>query len=179
MSKIVDIHGNPFDFDDELQSENESKLAWMTSRYQEHPSVSLSPMKVAQLLLEAEQGNIGSQSDLAEDMEEKDGHLFSEIAKRRNAIQEVDWQIVPPRNATAAEQQDAEMLDEILRDATWLDDCIFDATDAILKGYSCQEIEWEPNLVGGLKLIKTVHFHDVSRWTYTLALRRWSIVSPP
>ncbi len=166
MSKIVDIHGNPFDFDDELQSENESKLAWMTSRYQEHPSVSLSPMKVAQLLLEAEQGNIGSQSDLAEDMEEKDGHLFSEIAKRRNAIQEVDWQIVPPRNATAAEQQDAEMLDEILRDATWLDDCIFDATDAILKGYSCQEIEWEPNLVGGLKLIKTVHFRD-SAWFMT------------
>ena len=33
------------------------------------------------------------------------------------------------------------MLDEYLHSADWFDAMLFDATDAILKGYSCMEIE--------------------------------------
>ncbi|WP_109083227.1 DUF935 domain-containing protein [Aggregatibacter kilianii] len=160
QSKILDINGKPFDFDDELQTENDSRLGWLQRHYSEHPASGLTPSKAATLLRAAEMGDLIGQCELAEDMEEKDSHLQSELGKRRNAILTMDWQIAPPPNASAAEQRDAQMLEEILRDATWLDDCIFDATDAILKGFSCQEIEWEQGLVGGLKLIRNVNWRD-------------------
>ena len=160
QSKILDIHGDPFDFDDDQQTENDSRLALLQHHYSEHPASGLTPSKAATLLRAAEMGDLIDQCELAEDMEEKDSHLQSELGKRRNAILTMDWQITPPPNASAAEQRDAQMIEEILRDATWLDDCIFDATDAILKGFSCQEIEWEQGLVGGLKLIRNVHWRD-------------------
>ena len=160
QSKILDIHGEPFDFDDDQQTENDSRLALLQHHYSEHPASGLTPSKAATLLRAAEMGDLIGQCELAEDMEEKDSHLQSELGKRRNAILTMDWQITPPPNASAAEQRDAQMIEEILRDATWLDDCIFDATDAILKGFSCQEIEWEQGLVGGLKLIRNVHWRD-------------------
>lgn len=166
QSKILDIHGQPFTFDDTQQTENDSRLGWLQHHYSDHPASGLTPAKAAALLRAAEQGDLIGQCELAEDMEEKDTHLQSELGKRRNAILKVDWRIQPPANATSAEQRDAEMLEEILRDAVWLDDCIFDATDAILKGFSCQEIEWEPNLVDGLKLIRSVNWRDPS-WFMT------------
>lgn len=171
QSKILDIHGNPFDFDDDQQTENDSRLALLQHHYSEHPASGLSPSKAATLLRAAEMGDLIGQCELAEDMEEKDSHLQSELGKRRNAILTMDWQITPPPNASAAEQRDAQMIEEILRDATWLDDCIFDATDAILKGFSCQEIEWEQGLVGGLKLIRNVHWRDPA-WFMTLQQAR-------
>lgn len=119
-------------------------------------------------------GDLVAQAELAEDMEEKDAHLQSELGKRRSALLTVDWQIQPPVNASAAEIRDAEMLEEILRDATWFDDCIFDATDAILKGFSCQEIQWEPNLIGGLKLIRNVQWRDPA-WFMTPIEQRNSL----
>lgn len=171
QSKILDINGNPFTFDDDLQTENNSQLGYLQHHYSEHPTSGLTPAKAAALLRAAEQGDLVGQSELAEDMEEKDAHLQSELGKRRAALLTVDWQIKPPRNATPAEQRDAEMLQEILEDATWLDDCIFDASDAILKGFSAQEIEWEPGLVGGLKLIKSVHWRDPA-WFMTPTFER-------
>lgn len=174
QSKILDIHGNPFVFDDEQQTANDSRLAWLAHHYSEHPTSGLTPAKAAGILRAAELGDLVAQAELAEDMEEKDPHLQSELGKRRNALLTVDWQIQPPRNATPEEQRDVEMLDEILRDATWLDDSIFDATDAILKGFSCQEIQWEPNLVGGLKLIRGVSWRDPA-WFMTPQFERNSL----
>lgn len=174
MSRILDIHGNPFKFDDEVQTENDSRLAMLNKHYSEHPVSGLSPMRAAQILRAAEMGDLVAQAELAEDMEEKDAHLQSELGKRRSALLTVDWQIQPPVNASAAEIRDAEMLEEILRDATWFDDCIFDATDAILKGFSCQEIQWEPNLIGGLKLIRNVQWRDPA-WFMTPTEQRNSL----
>lgn len=173
-SRILDIHGNPIIFDDTVQTENDSRLMMLPKHYSEHPASGLSPMRAAQILRAAEIGDLVAQSELAEDMEEKDAHLQSELGKRRSAVLTVDWQIQPPINATAAEQRDADMLDEILRDAVWFADCLFDATDAILKGFSCQEIEWEPNLIGGLKLIRNVHWRDQA-WFMTPTTERNSL----
>ncbi len=174
QSKILDIHGNPFVFEDEIQTENNSQLGYLQHHYSEHPTSGLTPARAASILRAAEQGDLVAQAELAEDMEEKDTHLQSEIGKRRNAIQAVDWQIIAPRNATPEEQHDTEMLNEILQDAVWLDDCIFDATDAILKGFSCQEIEWEQDLVGGLKLIRNIHWRDPA-WFMTPTFERNSL----
>ena len=77
QSKILDIHGNPFTFDDELQTENDSRLGWLQRHYSEHPASGLTPSKAATLLRAAEMGDLIGQCELAEDMEEKDSHLQS------------------------------------------------------------------------------------------------------
>ncbi len=120
----------------------DAKLGHLRTHYSEHPSRALTPAKLADILIGAEQGNIIAQCELAEDMEEKDGHIFAELQKRRLALLGVDWKIVPPRNATDSEIKDTEMLQEQFEDMTFLDDVIFDMSDAILKGFSNQEITW-------------------------------------
>lgn len=160
QSQIVDIYGKPFSFNEKLQTENDAKLAKLQNHTSEHPASGLTPSKAASLLSSAEEGDLIAQCELAEDMEEKDAHIQSELGKRRSILLTVDWKITPPLDATPEERRDAELINDILRDATWLKECIFDASDAILKGFSCQEIEWEPNLIGGLKLIRNVHWRD-------------------
>ncbi|WP_366544863.1 phage portal protein family protein, partial [Salmonella enterica] len=157
MGQIVDLTGQPFDFDDGLQTEQEA-LSLVMKRTQEHPSSGITPNRAAQLLRDAERGDLTAQADLAFDMEEKDTHIFSELSKRRLAIQSLQWSIKPPKNATAQEKKDAEMLDELLRDAAWFEDGIFDAGDAVLKGYSMQEIEW--GWLGKMRVPVALHHRD-------------------
>ncbi|WP_143869891.1 DUF935 domain-containing protein [Catenovulum sediminis] len=143
-SKILDKWGNPINVElDEPQTESSAKLAQLHNHYGEHPSGGLTPSKAAHILREAERGQLIAQCELAEDIEEKDAHVQSELGKRRLAMQSVPWNIVPPPNASAAEQRDAEMIEELLRNATWLDEAIFDAGDGILKGFSNQELIWD------------------------------------
>lgn len=144
-STVLDINGRPFDLPDleEPQTEADAKLGQLHRHYGSHPSSGLTPAKLATILQEAEQGDLIRQCELAEDMEEKDAHIQSELGKRRLAMQGPDWNIVPPPNASAAEKRDAEMIEALLRSATWLDDAIFDSGDAILKSFSAQELRWE------------------------------------
>src|SRR5574343_689194 len=110
QSRIVDIHGNPLAFERDPQTENDSKLGMLRKHYTEHPTVGLTPAKAAMALREAEQGSLLLQCELAEDMEEKDAHLQSELGKRRRALLSLPWTIKPPRNPTPVEKRDAEML---------------------------------------------------------------------
>ena len=145
------------------QTDN-AKLGHLHSHYASHPSRGLTPAKLAKILSQAEQGDLIAQCELAEDMEEKDGHIFSELQKRRRALLGVEWQIVPPRNASAAEKADSEMLAEQLEDMQILDDLIFDMSDAILKGFSNSEIKWQQQ--GKLWLPEAFNFKEPS-WFMT------------
>ncbi|PKG74227.1 hypothetical protein CXF86_13985 [Shewanella sp. GutCb] len=145
------------------QTDN-AKLGHLHSHYAQHPSRGLTPAKLARILSQAEQGDLIAQCELAEDMEEKDGHIFSELQKRRRSLLDVEWQIVPPRNASTAEIKDADMLAEQLEDMQILDDLIFDMSDAILKGFSNNEIVWQQQ--GKLWLPEAFNYKDPS-WFMT------------
>lgn len=143
LSKILDPLGRPFEVAvlDQVQTD-EAKVSGLHRRFAEHPSSGLTPYKLADILKSAEQGDLVAQAELADDMEEKDAHIFSETQKRKLALQRIDWQIEPPRNATKQEKYAAEFAWERL-DGLDLADVIFDMADAILKSYSCQTINWE------------------------------------
>lgn len=145
MAKILDQHGNPIDTGllKENQTDQVAKVAGLHSIYAGHPSRGLTPAKLARILQQAEQGDIMEQHDLFLDMEEKDGHIFSEMSKRKRALLTLEWTIQPPRNATTAEKKQAEYLEEALRDLDNFEDLLLDMLDAIGHGFSCQEIEWE------------------------------------
>lgn len=141
---IVDINGNPLNTTqlNNPQTENNSSIGMLMRQYAEHPSEGLTPAKLAMLLRETERGNLAAMADLAKDMEDKDGHLFSELSKRRRAWLKFDWTVEPPRNASAQEIKDTAAIEEQLKDATWFADLIFDQSDALLKGFSAAELSW-------------------------------------
>lgn len=141
MVTILDHRGNPIT----LQTLAEPQTARVASLHQEfanHPSRGLTPPKLAAILASAEQGDLVAQAELGEDMEEKDGHIMAELGKRKRALLTLDWDIVPPRNATAAEEELAGYARELIQDLPDFEDLLFDLLDAIGKGYSGCEIEW-------------------------------------
>lgn len=139
---IVDIHGRPFE-KEVLREQQTSRLATLHAEYAEHPSSGLTPPRLASILQAAERGDIKSQCELFQDMEEKDAHLLAEMGKRRRALTTVDWAVLPPRDPSAAEQAEADWLNEVLQDLPDFEDLLFDLLDAIGKGFSCIELDWQ------------------------------------
>jgi phage gp29-like protein len=99
-----------------LDQQQTAEIAYLYNQWQEHPVLGLTPRKLHHLLTHAEQGNLQCQADLFCDMEERDGHIFSEMDKRKKAVNGLAWEVKPPKNASAAEKKHAEQV------AEWLDD---------------------------------------------------------
>lgn len=137
-SRIVDVDGNPIPLN-EIKTAQTAHAVALHREFQDHPSRGLTPSKLGQILIAAEQGDVTAQYELFEDMEEKDAHIMSEMGKRRRAVAGLDWRIDPPRNATAKERDAAMAVREILDGLEDIEDIIFDTTDAIGKGFACQE----------------------------------------
>lgn len=144
MEKLVDHRGNPIPWpsEQELQSD-ESRLGYLKQHFAEHPSSGLTPARLASILQDAERGYLVPQAELAEDIEEKDAHVYSELQKRKLALLNLSGRVLPPRNASEAEKRDAEQVQELLDELPDFDDLILDMADAILKSYSHIELEWQ------------------------------------
>lgn len=138
---ILDRFGNPIEIG-KIAEQQTARLGALHHEFATHPSNGLTPWKLASILRDAEQGDLAAQCDLFEDMEEKDGHIFAELSKRKRALLTIDWDIVPPPGASDAEKKTAAAIKEIISDIPDFDDVLLDALDAIGKGFSCQEIEW-------------------------------------
>lgn len=162
-TRIVDQYGNSIKRT-ELTEPQTSRLAQLHREFASHPSRGLTPVKLARILEAAEQGDIRSQHELFMDMEEKDAHIHAEMGKRKRALLTVDWDIVPPRNASATERKLAGYAKELLQDVPNFEDVILDALDGIGHGFSCQEIEWE--LLGNEWLPKAL-YHRPQGWFQT------------
>ncbi|MCW2480496.1 DUF935 domain-containing protein [Candidatus Symbiopectobacterium sp. NZEC135] len=142
MAQILDQFGRPLN-SEVLKSPQTARVAQITRHFPEHPSRGLSIRRLPRILEAAERGDLSAQADLFEDMIEKDGHIFSEMSKRKNALLGLDWSIEPPRNATAEEKNLTAMIREWMDDIANFEDIILNAAEAIGHGFSAQEIEWE------------------------------------
>ncbi|WP_350312373.1 DUF935 domain-containing protein [Dickeya fangzhongdai] len=143
MAQIVDQFGRPFN-KEVLSGPQTARTAQIQRHWPEHPSRGLDIRRLPRILEAAERGDIAAQADLFEDMIEKDGHIFSEMAKRKNALLGLAWSIKPPLNATAAEKNMAAMVSEWFQGIPDIHDLILNAADAIGHGFAAQEIErWE------------------------------------
>ncbi|MDS7929616.1 DUF935 domain-containing protein [Acinetobacter sp. V102_4] len=125
-----------------LETTQTAEVAWLSSQWQEHPVIGLTPQRLHQLLTDAEQGNLQAQADLFCDMEERDGHIFSEMDKRKKGVNGLAWVVNPPKNANEQEKKIAAEVHEWIDDIEDFEQFLFDAMDAVGHGYSCQEIVW-------------------------------------
>lgn len=141
-SRIVGPNGQPISTAD-LREPQTAKLTSLHHEFAGHPSRGLTPSRLAQIMDAAEQGDLVGQYELYEDMEEKDGHIMSEMGKRRRAVLGLEWSIVPPKNPSKAEKDSAEALYDLLQGLDDFEDTLFDVTDAIGKGFANLEMEWQ------------------------------------
>lgn len=144
-SRILDPRtGEPFKLSQINSDPQTSRVGSLHREFANHPSRGLTPPKLAAILEAAEQGDMLAQCDLFDDMEEKDAHIFAEMQKRKLAIQGLDWDIRPPRNASAQEERAADLAREIVTDMDGFEDVLLDMASAIGHGFSCLEYEgWE------------------------------------
>lgn len=117
-------------------------MAMLHREFAEHPSKGLTPARLAEIFIRAEQGDLIAQAELFQDMREKDTHIGAELSKREMAVKKLDWELRPPRNATATEKKNTKMLQELISDEIDVGNLRMDALDAIGHGYSCIELGW-------------------------------------
>lgn len=140
-----------------------SRLTSLQRELATHPTRGLTPSRLASILDSAEAGDLRAQCDLFEDMEEKDGHIASEMNKRRRACI-LEWEVLPPINSpTPQEERNAAQLTELLTEIPDFEDMLFDVTDGIGKGFANLEIEW--HRVEGFWLPKTITHRPQSWFT--------------
>jgi phage gp29-like protein len=108
-----------------------------------HPSVGLTPERLASILREAEFGDPFLYLELAEEMEEKDLHYLAVLGTRKQAVAGLEL-IVRAASSSAEDQRAAAMIRELLLGgALSIDSAIVDMLDAIGKGFSATEIIWD------------------------------------
>lgn len=182
---ILDHLGRPID----LSAIREPQTAGVTHLLREfdlHPAAGLTPQRLAALLRAAEEGDLIAQLELADDIEERDGHCFAELSKRNGAISALEWDVHPPDKPSAAE---AAMADEVrawLRGMSEFNELLLGMMDAVLKGFAMHELVWEPDdALGAKRLTPRITFQPQRMFTVsadrrTLMLRSLqSTASPP
>lgn len=107
-----------------------------------HPSVGLTVTDIYRIFSAAEQGDLRAQSELFADMEERDGHLFAEMSKRKRALLTLPFTVKPPPSATDAEKKIAAEAEWWIQQLPGFHSMMLDMMDAIGHGFSCVEIEW-------------------------------------
>ncbi len=108
-----------------------------------HPSVGLTPERLTQILREAEFGDPFLYLELAEEMEEKDLHYLAVLNTRKEAVSQLDLQVLPA-SSDKDDMRAAEMVRAMLAgDALDIASAMIDIVDAIGKGFSATEIVWD------------------------------------
>lgn len=169
-SRILDVSGRPFkQREAKALQTDDVRLAGLHRTFSSHPSSGLTPASAAAILQSAEQGDLIAQCELAEDIEEKDSHLFAELDKRKRALIGVDYYLEPPSNPSPQEKADTEYLQQMLEEGGWIKSLIKSMADAILKGFSLHELAWSREL--GEWFVEVPEYRDPS-WFMTHPERR-------
>ena len=154
MGKIVDIYGDPITCKD-LSTPQTAASAPLRDTWLTPMTDGLTPARLASILRNADNGDLFAQHRLFADMEERDAHLKAELDKRRLALLSLDWSIMPPRNATAAELAHSDWLTEVLTDMVEpIEDLILALMDGVGHGFSPVELAWYQN---GSELLPTFY----------------------
>lgn len=155
MPQIVDQWGKPIERE-ALREPQTARMAQLHTEWENHPSRGLTPPRLAQIMQAAEQGDLIAQHELYQDIEEKDGHIFSCMQTRRLALQGLDWDVVAPENATPEEEELAQYAKDALLGMPDFEDLLFDLTDGIGHGFAALELEWGSR-DGGILPVRATH----------------------
>lgn len=139
MPKLLDQYGNPIDTALLKTEMATPTLTGVRSVLSAHPTVGLTPQRLALLLRGAEGGNPAAYLELAEEMEEKYLHYLSVLNTRKRAVLGLEITVEAADDSAAAQAQA-----DLVREAVpVIESALFDIMDAVGKGFSQCEILWD------------------------------------
>lgn len=168
---ILDHLGRPIDMA-AIREPQTSRTAHLHREFDQHPARGLTPQRLQAILGQAELGDLVSQLELADDIEERDGHIYAELGKRRGAITSLAWDVHPPDKATPAEQSLAAEVREWLHGLPEFADVLLGMMDAVLKGFAMHELVWSPQSDGRRNVLRPAFTFQPQRMFTTSGNRR-------
>ena len=114
----------------------------VTDKYSDYPSNGLTPEKLASILREGDGGDVLRQSELFEEMEEKDPHLFSQLQTRKQAVAGLDYEVIPFDPNDERDKEIADFVEQSLNSLEGFEEDLIDLLEAIGKGFAVSEIMW-------------------------------------
>lgn len=159
-SKILGPDGQPIDkslFDRKTVAG--PTLAGVRSPISGHPADGLTPARLAAIHRAAATGDPLAYLELAEDIEERDLHYLAVLGTRRRQVAQLPISVEAASDSPEHEKH-ADHVRSWLREKV-LAGALFDMLDAIGKGYSILEIEWESK--PGSVMPAAMHWRD-QRW---------------
>jgi phage gp29-like protein len=144
MTMLYDAYGREVDMGRLRDEQAAATMTGVRNIYsQMHPSVGLTPERLASILRQAESGDPFLYLELAEEMEEKDLHYLAVLSSRKETIAGLAL-AVRPASGEAEDVRLADMVRDLLLAGTLnLASTLFDILDAIGKGFSATEIIWD------------------------------------
>ncbi|MES2987669.1 MAG: DUF935 domain-containing protein [Pseudomonadota bacterium] len=144
MTGLVDVNGQPLRRAVLTQEVAGPTIGSVRSPIGGYPADGLNPMRLANILREADQGDALRYFELAELIEERDSHYAAVLGTRKRSVAQIDVTIEPGGESAL----DIEMADMVRQ---WIDrdelaDEMFDILDAIGKGISFTEIIWDTSM---------------------------------
>ena len=123
------------------------------------PADGLTPRRLAAIHRAAAEGDTMAAMELAEDIEERDLHYSGVLGTRRRQVAQLPI-AVEAASDDAEHVQHADFVREWIKEGI-LEDALFDMLDAIGKGFSVHEIEWEVTPAG---ILPAALHYRMPRW---------------
>ncbi|WP_444452029.1 DUF935 domain-containing protein [Rhodobacter capsulatus] len=141
MARLLGPDGQPVD-PVKLKSEIAgAKIATVRSPLSSYPADGLEPVRLANILREADAGHPVRQLELYEAIEERDPHYIGVLGTRRRSVSQIPITIEAASDSPEDEARAQMVRDWLARDE--LTEEVFDILDCIGKGYSFTEIIWD------------------------------------
>lgn len=121
---------------------------WIRDPYGTHPAINLTPARLAQILRTSIVSDPITYLELAEDMEERFPQYSSVMSTRKRQVAALEF-TVAPAGEDPADAKEAALVSRVIDSAKFRVSKI-DQLDAIAKGFSCTEMDWQ--VVDGLWL---------------------------
>jgi phage gp29-like protein len=156
----------------------------LAARWGTYPSTGLTPGRLAEIFRAADQGDVYTQMELFEEMEEKDSHLAAILQTRKMAVLSKDYEVLPYAR-TPEDEAIAEFVGEVIYRIPNLEGAFLDLLDATGKGFALSEIIW--GVEGGRARVmevrwipqKTVTFGEDLKPRLLTPESRWQGEEPP
>jgi phage gp29-like protein len=139
---VLDQYGRPVRHKQLVKQLAEPGITSIRNAWAPTIASGLTPERLAGILLAANEGNIDEYLTLAEEMEERDPHYGSVLSIRKRAVSGVIPVVKPASDAP----RDVNIADDVraqIAEHDGFSDLVEDMLDALGKGFSVTEIEWQ------------------------------------
>ena len=141
QKQLFDRWGNPVSRQHLTEDLAATTIGSVRSPVGGYPADGLNPIRLAQILREADHGNPIRYLELAEQIEERDPHYLGVLSTRKRSVSQIDISVEAASDA-AEDVRRADMVREWLKRDELTDD-LFSILDAVGKGYSFTLIDWD------------------------------------